>query len=217
MNQRNFSLLIIVLLSHSLGLHAHVDLVKKAGGPVLLISSFDVAQKPINFNFEKQSTKIAKNLCQSIKKKLVSFTTSGLGPTTFDEQVGIYEALSAVCFDGRISFQKSIYPFVPYSNADYTLYVQQGSFIAAGACLTCGGLTSFLLAMGIDGQGDPGLAQTTGVSSLASSLFFLANGASIWLYRKYLNSGEGSELLPMNGKKNRNFAQPILADSIICE
>lgn len=129
MNQRNCALLFVFFLFHSFGLHAQIDLIKKAGEPVLLISSFDVAKKPPNFDFTKHTTKIAKSLCHSIKKKMVSFTTTGLDIAHFDEQLGIYEASSPIISKGRISFQNGIYPLVPYSSRNTLLELEQGFFL----------------------------------------------------------------------------------------
>lgn len=75
-----------------------------------------------------------------------------------------------------------------------------------------------MLAIGIDGPGDPAMAVTAGTFSAATTFFFLASGGLLRLYRKwYLGLDKDHELLPVHSKENKNFAQPILASSIICE
>lgn len=207
----------------SLKLNAEIDLVAQAGGPILLLSSKTIADLGSNNSAETLYHKKARTLCSALGQTLSSFKIKKFEETEILSMISqksylAYTASTKGQNEGLI-FNQSSFPLTEFQQTDFAGRLEMGFYGLALLSSISGGISTYLVYLGIDGPGNPEAALIFGCTTAGATVFCAAAGGAIRLYKKFFSphdTEQDQEMGTTVSKSSPAYALPVLASEITC-
>lgn len=207
----------------SLKSNAEIDLTTQAGGPILLLSSKAIADLGPNNSTETLCHKKALTLCDALGQTLFSFEIKKFEETEILSMISqksylAYTASTKNQNEGLI-FNQNSFPLTEFQQTDFAGRLEKGFYGSALLSSISGGISTYLVYLGIDGPGNPEAALIFGCTTVGVTVLCAAAGGAIRLYKKIFprhNAEQDEEVGTTVSKSLPAYALPVLASKIIC-